>query len=104
MSNLNKISDEIQKKKKYNHDAIINFSQLPRKCLLAYFSIIKLGQIVEFTKNDIYDLTIFEMQLEHIKIKTKELNAIFLIYQTISNNISMSNKYMLKFIQNDLIN
>jgi hypothetical protein len=81
---------------------ISRFSQLPRKGLLADFSQIGLGQLVEFRTNDFYDLTIFEMQLEHIKERAKELNAQFIVYHMSSNNISMSDNYMMKFTQNGL--
>jgi sugar phosphate isomerase/epimerase len=81
---------------------ICRFSQLPRKGLLADFSQIGLEQLVEFRTNDFYDLTIFEMQLEHIKSRAKELNAQFVVYHMGSNNISMSDNYMMKFTQNGL--
>lgn len=81
---------------------ISRFSQLPRKGLLADFSQIGLEQLVEFRTNDFYDLTIFEMQLEHIKARAKELNAQFVVYHMGSNNISMSDNYMMKFTQNGL--
>ena len=81
---------------------ISRFSQLPRKGLLADFSQIGLEQLVEFRTNDLDDLTIFEMQLEHIKERAKELNAQFIVYHMSSNNISMSDNYMMKFTQNGL--
>ncbi len=81
---------------------ISRFSQLPRKGLLADFSKIGLEQLVEFRTNDFYDLTIFEMQLEHIKQRAKELSAQFVVYHMSSNNITMSDNYMMKFTQNDL--
>jgi hypothetical protein len=81
---------------------ISRFSQLPRKGLLADFSQVGLEQLVEFRTNDFYDLTIFEMQLEHIKERAKELNAQFVVYHMSSNNISMSDNYMMKFTQNGL--
>ena len=82
--------------------AISRFSQLPRKGLLADFSQIGLEQLVEFRTNDFYDLTIFEMQLEHIKQRAKDLNAHFVVYHISSNNITMSDNYMMKFTQNGL--
>ena len=78
------------------------FSQLPRKGLLADFSQIGLEQLIEFRTNDFYDLTIFEMQLEHIKERAKELNAQFVVYHMSSNNVTMSDNYMMKFTQNGL--
>jgi hypothetical protein len=81
---------------------ISRFSQLPRKGLLADFNQIGLEQLVEFRTNDFYDLTIFEMQLEHIKERAKELNAQFIVYHMSNNNISMSDNYMMKFTQNGL--
>ena len=75
------------------------FSQLPRKGLLADFSQIELEQLVEIKANDFYDLTIFEMQLEHIKQRAKDLNAQFVVYHMSSNNITMSDSYMMKFTQ-----
>ena len=81
---------------------IIRFSQLPRKGLLADFSQIGLERLIEFRTNNFYDLTIFEMQLEHIKQRAKELNAEFVVYHTGSNNISMSDSYIMKFTQNTL--
>lgn len=83
-------------------NVISRFSQLPRKGLLADFSQIGLEQLVEFRTNDFYDLTIFEMQLEHIKQRAKELNAQFVVYHMSSNNITMSDNYMMKFTQNGL--
>ena len=99
-------SDKIYLDKK-NHpsclgDVISRFSQLPRKGLLADFSKIGLNQLVEFSTNDFYDLTIFEMQLEHIKQRAKELNAQFVVYHMSSNNVSMSDNCMMKFTQNGL--
>ena len=79
---------------------ISRFSQLPRKGLLADFSQIGLNQLVEFTTNDFYDLTIFEKQPEHIKQRAKDLNAQFVVYHMSSNNVSMSDNYMMKFTQN----
>jgi len=81
---------------------ISRFSQLPRKGLLADFSQIGLEQLVEFRTNDFCDFTIFEMQLEHIKQRAKELNAKFVVYHMSSNNITMSDNYMMKFTQNGL--
>ena len=81
---------------------IIRFSQLPRKGLLADFSQIGLERLIEFRTNNFYDLTIFEMQLEHIKQRAKELNAEFVVYHMGSNNISMSDSYIMKFTQNTL--
>jgi hypothetical protein len=81
---------------------ISRFSQLPRKGLLADFSKIGLEQLVEFRTNDFYDLTIFEMQLEHIKARAKELHAQFVVYHMSSNNITMSDTYLMKFTQNGL--
>ena len=81
---------------------IIRFSQLPRKGLLADFSQIGLEQLIEFRTNNYYDLTIYEMQLEHIKQRAKELNAEFVVYHMGSNNISMSDSYIMKFTQNTL--
>lgn len=81
---------------------ISHFSQLPRKGLIADFSQIGLEQLVEFRTNDFFDLTIFEMQLDHIKSRAKELNAQFIVYHMSSNNISMSDNYIMKFTQNGL--
>lgn len=86
---------------------IIRFSQLPRKGLLADFSQIGLEQLIEFRTNNFYDLTIFEMQLEHIKQRAKDLNAEFVVYHMGSfhmgsNNTSMSDSYIMKFTQNAL--
>jgi sugar phosphate isomerase/epimerase len=76
---------------------ISRFFELPRKGLLADFSQIGLEQLVEFRTNDFYDLTIFEMQLHHIKQRAKDLNAQLVVYHMSSNNISMSDSYMMKF-------
>jgi hypothetical protein len=84
------------------HGVISRFSLLPRKGLLADFSQVGLDQLVEFKTNDFYDLTIFEMQLEHIKQRAKDLNAQFVVYHMGGNNISMSENYMIKFTQNGL--
>jgi hypothetical protein len=81
---------------------IIRFSQLPRKGLLADFGKIGLEQLVEFRTNDFYDLTIFEIQLEHIKARAKELHAQFAVYHMSSNNITRSDTYLMKFTQNGL--
>ena len=97
-----KLSTEAQKTAFLVGAVISRFSQLPRKGLLADFSQIGLEQLVEFRTNDFYDLTIFEMQLEHIKQRAKELNAQFIVYHMSSNNITMSDNYMMKFIQNGL--
>ncbi len=80
---------------------ISRFSQLPRKGLLADFSQIGLEQLVEFRTNDFYDLTIFEMQLEHIKTRAKELNANFVFYHIGSSDLLKSDTYLMKFTQND---
>lgn len=97
-----KLSTEAQKPAFLVGAIISRFSQLPRKGLLADFSQIGLEQLVEFRTNDFYDLTIFEMQLEHIKQRAKELNAQFVVYHMSSNNITMSDNYMMKFTQNGL--
>ena len=81
---------------------IIRFSQLPRKGLLADFSQIGLEQLIEFRTNNYYDLTIYEMQLEHIKQRAKELSTQFVVYQMISINTSVSDSYIMKFTQNAL--
>ena len=81
---------------------IIRFSQLPRNGLLADFSQIGLEQLIEFRTNNFYDLIIFEIQLEHIKQRAKDLNAEFVVYHMGSNNISMSDSYIMKFTQNAL--
>jgi hypothetical protein len=62
---------------------ISRFSQLPRKGLLADFSQIGLEQLVEFRTNDFCDLTIVEMQLEHIKARAKEFNLLFITWVAI---------------------
>lgn len=100
--NTDKSSLEAQTQPSCLGAVISRFSQLPRKGLLADFSQIGLEQLVEFRTNDFYDLTIFEMQLEHIKERAKELNAQFVVYHMSSNNISMSDNYMMKFTQNGL--
>ena len=53
----------------------IRFSKLPRKGLLADVSNIGLYQLVEFRNSDFFDLTIFEMQMEHINKRAEELSA-----------------------------
>jgi hypothetical protein len=99
MSN-EKISNEAQNPELNKGAVISRFTQLPKKGLLADFSQIGLEQLIEFRTNDFYDLTIFEMQLEHIKQRAKELNAQFVVYHMSSNNVSMSDNYMMKLTKN----
>lgn len=91
---------------KQQHDAklpvISRFSQLPRKGLLADFSGIGLNQLVEFHTYDFHDLIIFDMQLEHIKARAKELNANFVVYHMGSSDLLKSDTYLMKFTQNGL--
>ena len=100
--NIEKTQSEAESQPSCLGAVISRFSQLPRKGLLADFSQIGLEQLVEFRTNDFYDLTIFEMQLEHIKQRARELNAQFVVYHMSSNNITMSDNYMMKFAQNAL--
>ena len=81
---------------------ISRFSQLPRKGLIADFSGIGLNQLVEFHTYDFYDLIIFDMQLEHIKARAKELKADFVVYHMGSSDILKSDTYLMKFTQNGL--
>jgi hypothetical protein len=81
---------------------ISRFSQLPRKGLLADFSGIGLNQLVEFHTYDFHDLIIFDMQLEHIKERAKELNANFVVYHMGSSDLLKSDTYLMKFTQNGL--
>ncbi len=76
---------------------IIKLSELPRIGLLADFSQVGLDQLVEFTSNDFYDLTIIDMQIEHIKERAKQLDAHFVVYQMGSNAVSMSDTYLMKY-------
>jgi len=86
-----------------NIPAVISrFSQLPRKGLLADFSGIGLNQLVEFHTYDFHDLIIFDMQLEHIKARAKELNANFVVYHMGSSDLLKSDTYLMKFTQNGL--
>lgn len=81
---------------------ISRFSQLPRKGLLADFSGVGLNQLVEFHTYDFHDLIIFNMQLEHIKARAKELNANFVVYYMGSSDLLKSDTYLMKFTQNGL--
>ena len=81
---------------------ISRFSELPRKGLIADFSGIGLNQLVEFHTYDFYDLIIFDMQLEHIKARAKELKADFVVYHMGSSDILKSDTYLMKFTQNGL--
>ena len=81
---------------------ISRFSQLPRKGLLADFSGVKLNELIEFHTYDFNDLIIFDMQLEHIKARAKELNANFVVYHIGSSDLLKSNTYLMKFTQNGI--
>jgi len=81
---------------------IIRFSELPRKGLLADFSNVELGQLVEFRTNDFYDLTIFDMQLNHIKHRASDLNANLVVYHMGGNSLTNADTYLMKFDQDDL--
>ena len=96
------MSNETQKTESCQTSVIIHFSQLPRKGLLADFSGIGLNQLVEFHTYDFQDLIIFDMQLEHIKARAKELNANFVVYHMSSSDLFKSYTYLFKFTQNGL--
>jgi hypothetical protein len=81
---------------------ISRFSQLPRKGLIADFSGIGLNQLVEFHTYDFYDLIIFDMQLEHIKARAKELKADFVVYHMVSSDLLNCDTYLMKFTKNVL--
>jgi len=52
---------------------------LPWNGLVSDFSGIGLDQFVEFSDTDFTDMVSFELQLDHIKNRAKELNAYFQI-------------------------
>lgn len=78
---------------------VIKFSELPRKGMLAYFGEVGLNQLVEFSSSNFHDMAIFEMQLEHIKARAKELNATFVVYHLGSNDVLKSDTYLMKFVK-----
>lgn len=86
-----------QQPQPFQTDIIIRFSKLPRKGLIADFSGVGLNQLVEFNTYDFHDLIIFDMQLEHINARAKELNANFVVYHMGSSDLLKSNTYMMKF-------
>lgn len=79
---------------------IIRFSKLPRKGLIADFSGINIDQLVEFHTCDFKDLIVFDMQLEHIKARAKELQADFVVYHICSSEFTNSETYLMKFTKN----
>lgn len=81
---------------------IIRFSQLPKKGLIADFSCVGLNQLVEFHTYDFHDLINFDMQLEHIKARAKELKANFVVYNMGDSDLLNSCTYLMKFTQNGL--
>ena len=97
-----KVSNEEQSQPSCLGAVISRFTQLPRKGLLADFSNVELEQLVEFRTSDFYDLTIFDMQLDHIKQRAVDLNANFIVYHMSSNSVSNSDTYLMKFAQNGL--
>ena len=81
---------------------ISRISQLPRKGLLADFGGIRLNQLVEFHTHDFCDIINFDMQLDHIKSRAKELNANFVVYHMGRSDLLKSDTYLIKFTQNGL--
>ena len=56
--------------------------------------------MIEFHTYDFHDLIIFDMQLKHIKARSKELNANFVVYHMGSTDLLKSDTYLMKFTQN----
>lgn len=81
-------------------EGVIKLRNLPRKGLIADFSGVELNQLVEFSSNDFYDLTIWNMQIEKILKRAEELNAAFEVYEMGSNEVSKTDLYLMKFVNN----
>lgn len=92
------MEQEQQKKNFIKSDVICRFSSLPNKGLLKSFDAVGLNEPIEMSSSDFYDKDIFEMQVQHIEARAKELKATLHVYQLPSASISHSDKYRVMFV------
>lgn len=76
---------------------IHKLSNLPCNGLVSDFSGIDINQFVEFSTFDFTDTSAFDLQIEHIKDRAKELNAKFEVYLMGENKLLMSYNYLMQF-------